>query len=131
MISELSTILDKAEHQHNLDLKKEKSIVENIPSSEEWFLSTYEKLKKIVGKALHQVDFKDYIRLSTVLLEEKDCNALLKSQQKPSDQLVGAAYNLWRSLSGVRWLFELKKLIHINNSAEKDEIDLNKVIDLD
>jgi len=67
MTSQLSAILDRAEHQHNLDLKKERTIVENIPSSEEWFLATYEKLKKIVGKSLHQVDFKDYIRLSTVL----------------------------------------------------------------
>jgi hypothetical protein len=65
-----------------------------------------------VGKALNQVDFKDYQQLASALVEEKDCDQLLK-YAKP-DNLVGAAKNLWKSLSGVKWLFEVRKVMQAN-----------------
>ena len=45
----------------------------------------------------------------------------------PSEQLVGAASNLWKSLSGVKWLADLRKLIR---SSEKINIDIEAVKDL-
>ena len=61
MVNDLKRIVNKADKEHSLDMKKEQKIIDNIPYSEEWFLSTYEKLKKAAGKTLHHVDFKDYI----------------------------------------------------------------------
>lgn len=77
--------------------------MDNIATSEEWFMSTFEELKKLSGRALHQVDFKNFEELFTVIKEEKDCDVLLK-HPKPQN-LIGAAKNLWRSLAGVKWLF--------------------------
>lgn len=45
----------------------------------------------------------------------------------PAEQLVGAAANLWKSLSGVKWLSDLRKLI---KSSETSNIDIEKVKDL-
>lgn len=42
-------------------MRAEQNILNNVPASEEWFVSTYEKLKKIAGKMINTVDFKDYI----------------------------------------------------------------------
>jgi hypothetical protein len=120
-------------------MKEEQRTIDNIPYSEEWFLSTYEKLKGIAGKALHSVDFKSFVQLSTVLKEEKDCVILLKGLIKSHKTLEGAALNLWRSISGVKWIFEAKRLLHMNESQPKpgqistssDEIELKKVIELD
>ncbi len=53
MVNELKNIVNRADKEHSLDMKKEQRILDNIPFSEEWFLQTYEKLKKIAGKALH------------------------------------------------------------------------------
>ena len=127
MPKELENIISKAEKDHSLDMKKEIQILKNIPESEELFKQTFEKLKKVAGKNLHKIDFKDYLQLSTVILDEKDCIALLKSMTKPQEELVGAAYNLWRSLSGVKWFFEVKKL----EEKKEEEIDLKKVVELD
>lgn len=91
-------------------MKTEQNILNNTPASEEWFVTTYEKLKKIAGRMLNTVDFKDYIQLSTVIQDDKDVESLLKSKMPP-ENLVGAASNLWKSLAGVKWLIELRKLI--------------------
>lgn len=60
MISQLKAIVIKAE-EHQIDLKREQRIIDNVPFSEEWFMQTYDKLKGAAGKALHSVDFKDFI----------------------------------------------------------------------
>lgn len=52
MVSELKAIVARADEEYHIDMKKEQKIIENIPFSEEWFLQTYEKLKKVTGKAL-------------------------------------------------------------------------------
>ena len=67
MQADMRRIVTKANKDHNLELQKEQQILAYIPISEEWFLATYEKLKKVGGKALHQVDFKDKVQLSSVL----------------------------------------------------------------
>ena len=48
---------------------------------------------------------------------------LLKNAKK--DLLVGAAYNLWKSLSGVKWLFEVRRLMTLK------ELQLSKIAVLD
>ena len=73
MVTDLKAIVNRADQEHSIDMKKEQRIIENIPASETWFLQTYDKLKKVTGKALHQVDFKDFVQLSTVLTDEKEC----------------------------------------------------------
>ena len=45
-------------------MNKEEKFLENIKVSEEWFHKTFEKLKIVAGKALHQVDFKDFEQLA-------------------------------------------------------------------
>jgi hypothetical protein len=94
-------------------MKDEQRVIDNIPYSEEWFLKTYKNLKDAVGKDLHKVDFKDFVQLSTVLKEEKDCVYLLKSLARPHICLEGAALNLWRAIAGVKWIFEAKRLLHL------------------
>lgn len=111
MIGQLKDIVARASKEYSIDMKREQKIIESIPFSEEWFLQSYDRLKTVAGKALHQVDFKDFIQLSTVLTDEKECINLLKSLTKNSESLIGAAYNLWRSISGVKWLFEAKRLL--------------------
>lgn len=63
-----------------LDMKEEQQILNNLPASEEWFLQTYDKLKKIGGKRLNTVDFKDYIQLSMIVQDEKEVETLLKTK---------------------------------------------------
>lgn len=92
-------------------MEREQRIIDNIPYSEEWFMQTYDRLKKSTGKALHQVDFKDFVQLSAVLTDEKECIYLLKAMIQSQDHLIAAAFNLWRSISGVKWLFEAKRLL--------------------
>lgn len=82
----------------------------------------------MAGKALHKVDFKDFIQLATVLTDEKECINLLKTLTKSSESLIGAAYNLWRSISGVKWLFEAKRLLRKDGDTN---IELRKLIELD
>ena len=112
-------------------------IIDSIPYSEEWFVQTYEKLMKAAGKGLHSVDFKDFIQLSTVLTDEKECFQLLRTLTKPPDTLVSAASNLWKSISGVKWLFEAKRLLKFNNGPAhqqqfvNEDIELQKVVELD
>jgi hypothetical protein len=53
MLADLRRIVTKSSKDHNLDMKNEQQILTNMPFSEEWFLSTYEKLKRVGGKALH------------------------------------------------------------------------------
>ena len=52
---------------------------------------------------------------------------------KSQEHLVGAAFNLWRSISGVKWLFEAKRLLKVQGLvvASSEEIELKKVIELD
>ncbi len=78
MAADLQAIVQKADEQYHLDMNREQRIIESIPASEEWFLQTFEQLKKIAGKALNQVDFKDFIQLSKVIKDERDCINLLK-----------------------------------------------------
>jgi hypothetical protein len=52
-----------------------------------------------------------------VINEDKDVEALLK-HPKP-ENLVGAAHNLYESLSGVKWLFEVKRVLN----APKRELE--------
>lgn len=65
----------------------------------------------MVGPSLHQIDFKDFQQLHAVLPSGKECDALLKKQTiKGSvsvDTLVGPARNLYESLNGAKWLFEV------------------------
>jgi hypothetical protein len=61
---------------------------------------------------------------------------LLKGLNKPPESLVGAAQNLWKSISGVKWLFEAKRLLRYQQiggglTTGTDEIELNKVVELD
>lgn len=135
MVNQLKAIVSRAEQDFGIDMKEEQRIIDNIPYSEEWFMLTYDKLKQVVGKALHQVDFKDFIQLSRVLTEEKDCVLLLKSLQKSHKSLEGAAINLWRSIAGVKWIFEAKRLLNMHAGAkapsQAEEIELKKVTELD
>lgn len=61
MVSQLKGIVNRAEQEYGIDMKDESRIIDNIPYSEEWFMQTYDKLKSVVGKALHQVDFKNFV----------------------------------------------------------------------
>ena len=61
---------------------------------------------------------------------------MLKGLNKPPESLVGAAQNLWKSISGVKWLFEAKRLLRYQQIGGglvtgTDEIELNKVVELD
>ncbi len=40
---------------------------------------------------------------------------------------MGAALNLWRAVNGVKWLFDLRRLI---GRVEGQEMELNKILDL-
>jgi len=54
-----------------------------------------------------------------IVQDDKAVDSLLKTKQ-PSNLLIGAAKNLWKSLSGVRWLIELRKLIQKTNKEAVD-----------
>jgi hypothetical protein len=61
---------------------------------------------------------------------------LLKGLNKPPESLVGAAQNLWKAISGVKWLFEAKRLLRYQQTGGgiatvTEEIELNKVVELD
>lgn len=57
---------------------------------------------------------------------------MLKGLTKTPDTLVGAAYNLWKSISGVKWLFEAKRLLKYQQpGAQVEDIELKKVVELD
>ena len=56
---------------------------------------------------------------------------MLKGLTKTPDHLVGAAQNLWKSISGVKWLFEAKRLLRIEEQVTVEEIELQKVVELD
>jgi hypothetical protein len=114
MIIDLRKIVQKATKEHGLSMEKERRIVDNLGRSEEWFVETFALLKKLCGHALHTIDFKDYQQLHSVIKSARDCELLLKAKDwKPQilENLVGAAKNLYTSLQGAKWLFELKYLL--------------------
>lgn len=122
MIIDLRKIVSKATKEHGLSMDKERKIVENLGRSEEWFVETFAQLKKICGQALHQIDFKDYQQLHYILKSARDCDYLLKSKDwKPAimENLVGAARNLYLSLQGAKWLFEVKILLDKTNGIKE------------
>jgi hypothetical protein len=93
-------------------MEKEKRIVDQLPNSEKWFIETFAKLKQICGAKLHQIDFKDYMQLHSVIGSPKDCDSLLKLPQNiRPENLVAAANNLYRALQGAKWVFEVKNLM--------------------
>lgn len=122
MIIDLRKIVSKATKEHGLSMEKEKKIVENLGRSEEWFVETFAQMKKICGQTLHQIDFKDYQQLHYILKSARDCDYLLKSKDcKPAimENLVGAAKNLYLSLQGAKWLFEVKTLLDKTNGIKE------------
>lgn len=75
--------------------------MENLGHSEEWFVKTFAQLKQICGQSLHQIDFKNYQQLHSVLKTPEHCEILLKETGRSSfENLVGAARNLHMSLLG-------------------------------
>ena len=106
-------------------------MLDSLPYSEEWFTSVFERLKKYCGKQLNQVDFKDYQQLAQVLLLEKDQeqisngNPIHQLSHSKREMLVGAAKNLWKSLAGVKWIFEVRKLM------SSKELQFSKIALLD
>lgn len=80
-------------------MEKEKKIVDSLAKSEEWFVTTFSKLKQMCGPQLHTIDFKDYVQLQSVIKTMKDCEMLLKLPPGvKSENLVAAARNLYSSL---------------------------------
>ena len=80
-------------------MEKEKKIVESLSKSEEWFVSTFAKLKQMSGPQLHNIDFKDFAQLHSVIKTIKDCEMLLKLPPNvKAESLVAAARNLYSSL---------------------------------
>ena len=77
-------------------MEKEKKIVDCLPKSEAWFEQTFQELTTKSSHKLHEIDFKDYTQLHTVLKSQKDCDSLLKLPPniKP-ENLVAAARNLY------------------------------------
>jgi UDP-glucose 4-epimerase len=59
-------------------MNKEKLILDNLGHSEDWFVDTFARLKVICGQSLHQIDFKDYQQLHSVLKNRQNCELLLK-----------------------------------------------------
>jgi hypothetical protein len=108
--------------------KKEKKILECLPKSEDWFMQTFAKLKQMCGPQLHQIDFKDYAQLHSVIKSQKDCELLLKLPPniKP-ETLVAAARNLYQSLQGAKWVFEVRSLMQ---GAEPAHRELSHLLNL-
>ena len=107
----------------------ERRIVDNLGRSETWFVQTFAHLKKVCGASLHQIDFKDYQQLHSVIKTQTDCDALLKHNiynVKSLDHLVGAARNLFTSLQGAKWLFDVKNLMN-KQTGVKDLSELLKL----
>ena len=77
-MQQLKRIVSTATKQHGLQMEQERKIVENLGRSEEWFCQTFKKLRDVCGPALHNIDFKDYQQLHTVIRKPSDCDALLK-----------------------------------------------------
>lgn len=131
---ELRAIVIKGEQEFLIDMSKEQKIVDNYDYSKGWFMETFDRLKKCT-ESLHKIDFTNFIQLSTVLKEENECLALLKNLTKSPDQLVGAAQNLWRSIFGVKWLFDATRLLKYDlktqSMAPSQEIELKIIVDLD
>lgn len=93
-------------------MEKEKKIVDSLAKSEEWFVTTFAKLKLMCGQQLHSIDFKDYVQLHSVIKTIKDCEILLKLPSGvKQENLVAAARNLYSSLQGAKWLFEVNALM--------------------
>jgi hypothetical protein len=129
MIIDLRKIVQKAAKEHGLSMEKERRIVDNLGRSEEWFVETFALLKRLCGYALHTIDFKDYQQLHSVIKSARDCEQLLRAKDwKPQvlENLVGAAKNLYISLQGAKWLFEVKYLLDRSNGVK----DLNQLIAL-
>ena len=114
MFTDLKNIVEKATKEHGLKMDNERKIVDNLGRSESWFVSTFAKLKIVCGPSLHQIDFKDYQQLHSVIKNQTDCEQLLKNNSqnpKSMESLVGAAKNLYTSLQGAKWLFDVKSLM--------------------
>jgi hypothetical protein len=109
-------------------MEKEKKILECLPKSEDWFMQTFAKLKQMCGPQLHQIDFKDYAQLHSVIKSQKDCELLLKLPPniKP-ETLVAAARNLYQSLQGAKWVFEVRSLMQ---GAELAHRELSHLLNL-
>ena len=67
MFTDLKNIVEKATKEHGLKMDNERKIVDNLGRSESWFVSTFAKLKIVCGPSLHQIDFKDYQQLHSVI----------------------------------------------------------------
>ena len=61
-------------------MTKEKSIIDNLKYSEEWFLQAYGKLKTACGggHALVDVDFKEFNEILDCIKDIKQMNEVLK-----------------------------------------------------
>ena len=81
---ELRAIVSRGEHEDLIDMTKEQRIVDNYDYSKGWFVETYDRLKKCT-ESLHKIDFTNFIQLSTLLKEEKECVELLKTLKKQPD----------------------------------------------
>lgn len=106
-------------------MEKERKIFGNLSKSEIWFKATFEGLRKLCDKKLHQIDFKDYRQLYSVIKSARDCDFLLSQNVTFETQnLVGAAKNLYGSLQGAKFLFDVKNLTDFTTGFK----DLNQLM---
>ena len=95
-------------------MEQENKIVDNLKNSETWLDSTFRSLKNLCGPTLNQIDFKDFQQLHSIFQSSKDCEMLIKKHvhsKSQTDNLVGAAKNLFMSLLRAKWLFDVKNLM--------------------
>ena len=99
-------------------MEKEKKIVDSLSKSEAWFENAFTELTSKSSKQLHEIDFKNFAQLQTVLRSQKDCEQLLRLPPniKP-ENLVAAARNLYQSLQGAKWIFEVRSLMRGGGSS--------------
>jgi hypothetical protein len=65
MILDMRKCVQKAWRDHGLAMVKERALIDNFKFSEEWFVTTYSKLKEACGgaNALVNVDFKNFLQI--------------------------------------------------------------------
>ena len=122
MFTDLKNIVEKATKEHGLKMDSERKIVDNLGRSEQWFVATFARLKQVCGPSLHQIDFKDYKQLHSVIKSQADCEQLLKHNAqnvKSMESLVGAAKNLFTSLQGAKWLFDVKSIMDTQTGSKE------------
>ena len=118
-------------------MEQETKIVDNLRSSEAWFVQTFQSIQAACGHYyLNQIDFKDFQQLHSIFQSSKDCEALLKKHVHSKSQmenLGGAAKNLFMSLLRSKWLFDVKNLMD-KSTGTKDLAQLlclyNRAIEL-